>query len=188
MLDIIAHTTQVALGLCFGYAAVSKIMAYRGFEAGIVRFEVVPNALVRPAGLSVVGLELLVASSFLADHLRLFGIAVATALLVIFLAVMVSARRRGVVETCICFGANDGESAPPKTFLRIALLGIGVAIVGFDILLGADTPWDFWWATTIGAACVLVGCATLTEVPEVLAVATRSTHRVGLAPQHGRVD
>lgn len=185
MLDIIAHTTQAAVGLCFGYAAVSKIMTYHGFEAGIIRFEVVPNALVRPVGLSVVALELLVASSFLADHMRLLGVAVATALLVIFLIVMVSARRRGVVATCMCFGAKGGESAPPKTFLRIALLGIGVAIVGSDILLGADTPWDLWWATTIGAACVLVGCATLAEVPEILAVATRSTHRVRFAPRDG---
>lgn len=172
MLDTIAHTTQVAVGLCFGYAAVSKVMAYPGFEAGIIRFEVVPGALVRSAGLSVVVLEMLVAVSFLVGHKRLFGVAVATVLLAIFLAVMVSARRRGIVATCMCFGANGGESAPSKTFLCIALLGTGVSIVGSDILLGGDTPWDFW-ATSVGAACVLLGCATLAELPEVVAVAIR---------------
>ncbi|MDE0035965.1 MAG: hypothetical protein OXU77_00220 [Gammaproteobacteria bacterium] len=172
MLDTIAHTTQVAVGLCFGYAAVSKIMAYRGFEAGVIRFEIVPYALVRLAGLSVIVLEMVVAFSFLAGQMRLFGVAVATVLLVIFLAVIVSARQRGIVTTCMCFGANGGESPPSKTFLRIALLGTGVAIVGSDLLLGGETPWDFW-PTTVGAACVLLGCATLAELPEVVAVGLR---------------
>ena len=170
MLDIIAQPAQVAVGLCFSYAAVSKSIAFRGFEAGIARFEVVSPALVRPAALTVISLELLVAFSFLAYQMRLCGAAVAGSLLVIFLAVIVSARHRGIVAPCMCFGPNDAETSTPKTISRIAFLGVGVTIVIFDILLtsGASSPLS--WPTAISAVCVVLACATLAEMPDVLAV------------------
>ena len=145
--------------------------------AVVARLARVPGrrALVRPVGLTVFALELLVAFSFLANQLRVCGAVVAGILLVIFSAVILSARRRGIVAACMCFGPGEQPSTP-KAFSRIAFLGVGVTIVVFDTLTGTGQGWLSWWTTVIGAACVVLNCAILAETPEVLAVAARRSH------------
>ena len=170
MLEMVGQTAQAAVGLCFGYAAISKLVWFRSFETAVARFDVVFPALVRPAALTVVASELLVALSLLANQLRLWGAVFAGILLVIFSTVILSSRRRGIVAACMCFG-RDAQPSTSKTFARIGFLGVGVAIVVCDALMGASAGWVHAWTTIIPAACVVLTCAILAETPEVLAVA-----------------
>ena len=140
MLEIVGQTAQAAVGLCFGYAAVSKLIWFRAFEAAITRFDVVIASLVRPAALTVVALEFLVALSFLANQLRLWGAVVAGILLLVFSTVVLSSRRRGIVAACMCFGP-DALPSTAKTFVRIGFLGVGVAILVFDEVMGVNAGW-----------------------------------------------
>lgn len=182
MLEIVGQTAQSAVGLCFGYAALSKLIWFRAFETAITRFNVVSAALVRPAAFMVVALELLVALSFLANQLRLWGAVVAGVLLMVFSTVILSSRRRGIVAACMCFGP-EAEPSTTKTLVRIGVLGVGVAIVVLDALMGASAGWAPAWTRTIAAACVVLTCAILAETVEVLAVAARRSPGLSLHRQ-----
>ena len=146
------------------------------------RFDVVVASLVRPAALTVVALEFLVALSFLANQLRLWGAVVAGILLLVFSTVVLSSRRRGIVAACMCFGP-DAQPSTAKTFVRIGFLGVGVAILVFDAVMGVNAGWVPAWTTFIAAACVVLTCAILAETPEVLAVAARRSPFLSLRRQ-----
>ena len=171
-----AHSeVQVAVGLCFGYAALSKLVAFRSFKEGVASFEMAPTALVGMASASVVALECAVALSFLTDYMRSFGAVVAAVLLATFLLAIGSAHRSGIVAACMCFGATRTESTISKVLTRIALLGIGVAVVLADSLHDPAAPIAPLWATIAAACCVLLGCAAVVEASDVFAPVVRRT-------------
>lgn len=171
MLDPIVQVAQLAVGLCFGWAAVSKVAAFRRFEHGVASFEVLPPGMERTAAVAVVVIESLAALCLLAGPGRLWGAGFAVALLAIFAIAVTSARRRGVAATCACFGGDVGEAATPRTYWRLALLGAGVAVVGFDALARPGVDAAFSWAALVAAGCVVVGCTVLTDAAEAFAVA-----------------
>ena len=173
MPDDIAHVTQLAVGLCFAWAAASKLATFARFEQGVASFEILVPAMVRKAAMAVVLLESLVAFCLLAGWERLWGAGIAVVLLTVFAVVIASARYRGVAATCACFGGDGGESATPRTYLRIALLGAGVAAVLLDVLASANVPMRFSATALVAAACVSVGCAASTDAAEAFSVALR---------------
>ena len=185
MPDALVVVIQLAVGTCFGYAAVSKLVAFRSFERGVASFELVGPRMVRPAATVVVILESVAAFCLVTGLALPWGAAVSAALLAGFAIAVASATRRGVAASCMCFGADAGDSASPRTYLRLALLGAGAAVVLADALGAGDSRPAFSWALMVAAGCVAVGCATLAEVPEVLAATLGQRRRRSRHPGWG---
>ena len=120
--------------------------------------------------------------------MRSFGAVVAAVLLATFLLAMGFAHRRGTVAACMCFGATRTESTISKALTRIALLGIGVAVVLVDSLHGPAAPTEPLWATAAAACCVLLGCAAVVEASDVLALVLRRPRRDAVGRLAGGSD
>ena len=146
MSEAVVGVIQLAVGACFGYAAVSKLAAFRSFEQGVASFDIVGSRMVRPVATVVVALESVAAFCLVTGQALLWGAGVSAALLAGFAIAIVSATRRGVAASCTCFGGDAGDSASPRTYLRLALLGAGVAVALTDALGSGDSRPAFSWA------------------------------------------
>ena len=142
----------------------------RRFEQGLASFEILAPGMVRNAAMVIVLLESLVAVCLLAGWARVWGTGVAVVLLAVFAVALASARRRGVPAMCACFGGTAGDLATPRTYVRLALLGFGVALVIFDAQASTVVQVPFSGAALVAAGCVTVGCAALTVASETVAV------------------
>ena len=139
----------------------------------------VDDKLVRPAAAAVIAVKLTVALSFLAWQLPRYGAVLAACLLTAFAAVIVSARVRRITAFCKMSRRRRRIGRSPRTFMRIAFLGTGVALVLVHSSASGGAPSISWWAATIvTAACVTAGCAALTEVPAVLRATRGGMHDV----------
>lgn len=113
MSEAVVGVIQLAVGSCFGYAAVSKLAAFRSFEQGVASFDMVGSWMVRPAATVVVVLESVAAFCLVTGQAVLWGAGVSAALLAGFAVVIVSSKRRGVAASCMCFG-GDGGTLPRR--------------------------------------------------------------------------
>lgn len=181
VLDLSAEVAQAAVGLCFGWAAIAKLIWFRDFEQGVAGFEVVRSESVRSASLIVIALEAVVAFSFPSGRGLLAGTIVAVLLLAVFCFVMGYARCRGIATVCMCFGPDGSDSTSLKTLLRLSLLGAGVALVLIDLMYGSAAPQPPRVASIVAGVCILAGCSAVLELPELLAV-------VAGRPDNGRAD
>ena len=159
MLDVVAQIAQTALGLCFGFAAIAKLKAFRRFEEGVASFEVVNPSFNRLAAIAVVALELMVAGTFISGFSVHFGVALSILLLAIFMAVTVSLELRGHIAVCMCFGGVGEQFNVRRVLVRFVLVGVGVGIVWIDLRYSPSPSPVPWWTTTVAATCTLAACA-----------------------------
>jgi hypothetical protein len=121
-----------------GYAAIGKLGRLREFARQVAAYRLLPATLVRPAVVVVVTGELASAVLLVPPVSRPLGGWLATALLAVFLAAQISARKRGLDIDCGCFAGSDELSAiGPASITRAALLL--VLAVGTDTVGG--TPF-----------------------------------------------
>lgn len=161
--EYLAGVSQAAVGLCFGYAALAKLVWFRDFERAVGGFKIVPFPLIRAASMIVVAVEASVAFSFLCGYGLPWAAATALVALAVFGLVVGFARRRGVVTACMCFGPNGPDSTSPETLVRIALLGAGVSFALVRTvreLPDGHAPV----ATIVAGGCVLVGCTAVLDL------------------------
>lgn len=65
MADLICPVVQLAVGFCFGIAALAKVTAFRLFVEGVDSYRMVPRMFLGPFGGAVVVVEAIVAACFL---------------------------------------------------------------------------------------------------------------------------
>lgn len=108
----LARATRIALALLFLAAAPQKILVPADFAAGIASYLILPDALINFTALTLPWLELVVAALLLCRVWMKPALFLANAMLVVFLAALVSARLRGIDLSCGCFtsgGAPAGD-------------------------------------------------------------------------------
>ena len=128
MADLVCPVVQIAVGLCFGTAALAKARAFQFFVEGVASYRMVPEMVVRPFSGTIVVTEALVAACFLSSVLVTRAALAASFLLIDFGVAALVARFRGVATACFCFGADGGESTTAKGLLRLLLLLGGVVV------------------------------------------------------------
>ena len=126
------------------------------------------EGFVRPAGVIVIALEAGVGMSFLGGGLLTWGAAGAMLLLGVFGFVVGSAKRRGIVVECNCFGPGSADAASPRTAGRMLLLGAGVILVLAARASGPAVSQAPSAATVVAGGCVLVAIAVVLELPAAL--------------------
>jgi Methylamine utilisation protein MauE len=127
-----AHAAQLALGAVFLAAAWTKLRRPRLFVSAVRGYRLLPNAWVRVAAWSFIAVEAFVAVALLTGWQVSIGLPLAVASLLLFLAAVIIALRRGRPIRCGCFGDAD-ELLSGRTVARLALLSsAGVVVLALD--------------------------------------------------------
>ena len=122
---------RLILGMIFLYSGISKLIDPQSFAVIIEAFGLVPEILIDPIALGLPVLEIIVAFGLLFDIRG--SLAVTTALMVLFIAILGYAIHMGLDIDCGCFGPDDPE-AEAFHGLRLALCRDGVIMVGIIYL------------------------------------------------------
>ncbi|HEX5401938.1 MAG TPA: MauE/DoxX family redox-associated membrane protein [Pseudonocardiaceae bacterium] len=120
---IVLDSVYPVLSCVLGWAAVGKLGRLREFVGQVGAYRLLPALLVPAAAMGVVTAELTATVLLVPPPTRLFGAALATALLTMFLVAQSIAAARGLDIACGCFGGSDELAAiGPGTITRTALL------------------------------------------------------------------
>ena len=104
--SMLTATLTVFLCLLFARAAWHKLAEFTEFTGFVADYRLVPEALVKPASMAVVGAEVLVVLAQLVPGAQVFGLILAIAILSLYAAAMSINIRRGRTSIeCGCGGA-----------------------------------------------------------------------------------
>ncbi len=129
---------RFALGFTFLLASSAKLCDVRGLLRGIDDYQVVPKALVHPAGITVIALELAVGMGLLTGLSSVWMGSGAVVLGMAFVIVIGVNLRRGRRPVCKCFGSGSEETISWRSLIRAALL----TACAIAIVLGAAGGWE----------------------------------------------
>jgi putative oxidoreductase len=125
---VLAHLLRIGLGLFFLVVAVLKLAERGEFERAVGDFGIVPDGLVGTTAVVLIALEGL-AGVLLVAHTRA-GLALAAALLVLFLGVLAYGLALGLDIDCGCLGlgappaaGGDLSTALVRDLVLLALVG-----------------------------------------------------------------
>ena len=141
-----ATVGRVVLAVVFGYAALTKITDPPATVRAVRAYRLLPDTLEVWVGRGLPAFELVLAVVLLLGVALRVAAAVSAALLVVFLAGIVSAQARGLQIDCGCFGGGGVTTHPNYTLdiLRdVGLLAIAVGtawVGGSRLALGPRTP------------------------------------------------
>ena len=129
----LARGSRLALALVFLTAAPQKIMAPAEFAASVGSYLILPDALINFTALTLPWLALVVAALLLCRAWMKPALFLANAMLVVFLAALVSARLRGIDLSCGCF-TSGGVPAGDMTWYIVRdglflTLGLAAALL-----------------------------------------------------------
>ncbi len=132
----VVFAVRFFLGIVFVLASIDKIMAPDAFAASIVGYQLVPYPLVNGIALVIPWVELL-CGIFLVAGVYLRGSSLlVSALLGLFVVVIISALLRELKIDCGCFGK---EHATPVSWMKV-LEDFGMLILGIYSYLFASSP------------------------------------------------
>jgi hypothetical protein len=129
-----ANVVVTSLGIVFLLAAIGK-MRHPGLFAEAVRnYEILPGPLVPLSAAILIGVESFLATAFLTGLLIEIATPLAAATLLVFVAAVTInlVRKRSI--PCGCFGESQ-ERISTRTLIRLALLLLGVLLVGATIVM-----------------------------------------------------
>lgn len=183
LLDQVAASLQLSLGLVFAMSAISKLRRPRSFAADVEGYRLLPRAATPAASVVLVAVELALALALLAGTLTQIAIPLALGLLGVFLVAVAVNLRRGRSVACGCFGSAT-ERISGRSVARLVLLGAaGAALLllragghgrGAGLTsLGAGPPADQLAAWLLAVALLLAGSWAL-RLPEIVAMARTS--------------
>jgi uncharacterized membrane protein YphA (DoxX/SURF4 family) len=115
-----------AIWLVAGAAKVTELETFRG---QVAKYDVLPHALVAPFAYALPFVELGVGAYLALGLFVRASAAVATLLMVVFVAAQAQAWARGLVLECGCFGSIAAQKVGFWTIVRDAALGIPSLIV-----------------------------------------------------------
>ncbi|MYW05913.1 MauE/DoxX family redox-associated membrane protein [Streptomyces sp. SID3343] len=136
-MDYVQLGCACLIGLVFAVSAGTKLRDLRGFVDSVPELVPMRSALVRPVAAAVLGLEVLVPVTVAVPALRVYGFAVALALLVAFTWAISTALRRGRRAPCRCFGASQAPLGP-RQLVRNGVLS-AVAALGLVTSVAATS-------------------------------------------------
>ena len=119
-------TARVVLGLLFAWAALAKIGDARSFAEQVHNFRLLPLALENLAAMTLPWVELVAALAMVLGVRARAGAVIATAMLAVFTAAVLSALYRGLDIECGCFGTSDLTRVGwAKVGQNLAMLALG---------------------------------------------------------------
>jgi hypothetical protein len=139
----VAVGCQLAIGVVFAVAAVSKVRDFGGFADGLRRMGLLPPKLVRPVAATVVAGEIATVLLLAIPGTLAIGFACAAVLLAGFTVTIVLALRRASAAACRCFGASErplSQVHVVRNALLLVIVACGLAgsgQVGSVVLAGA---------------------------------------------------
>jgi len=157
MLEFVPLVIQMAVGVAFALASVSKILAFSKFERGIASFGFTRASLVRPVAVLVVALELGIGASFIfRQYVEVFS-GTAVLLVGVFATATVTARIRRLHTNCFCFGGGVEATSFAGAF-RLGFLAAGTVVGYFwrDVSVVASARWPTVDEVAASVAVVLV--------------------------------
>jgi hypothetical protein len=159
---------QLAVGLVFLYAGVSKALRPYEFIRGLQEFGLTGELFSHVLGFGLIALELGVAASHLLGYGLLEMACAGGAFLVALCFVIVRALRRGETIDCMCFGTTRIESVSSRTAFRLFILLAAECVVIFvSAGLSAEEPLtrlgmvDWSLAMLSAGLCVLLASAVI---------------------------
>lgn len=134
------HFFRLFLAGVFIWAGVAKAIDPTAFVKDVASLQLVPNVLQWPLALYLPMLELVCGIALLLNLHTRGAAAILTALMTIFLAVILVSWLRGLDISCGCFGGSSAESSYTYLIVRnIALLGVALMVFRFSSIRGTPT-------------------------------------------------
>lgn len=126
---IVRRTFAVLAGAVFLYAGIAKVSDPLGFASDIANYQILPWSLGVRFAFYLPWLEILCGVALIVHRLYGGALAIATALLLLFLAATLWARAHGIDISCGCFGtAGSNLTLTWHLVIDIALLVILVLL------------------------------------------------------------
>jgi hypothetical protein len=120
----------IAMGLVFAFAGIAKLRDPAAFASTIDHYHLLPWWGAAALALYLPWLEILCAAALFTKRLRLGSLGVLFALMLIFLAALLSAAARGLDISCGCFGAGlDPKTLAGAITRDVAMLAILVFLL-----------------------------------------------------------
>lgn len=124
---------QITTGLLFFISSINKLRDIHGFIGTIYRFNLVHPKLNRPIAFTFLSGELLVVILMVVGGAVLgWGFLLASSLLIIFSAALISVLIRKIQTSCNCFGASEKQVTPydvVRNFIFVLCTGTGFLLV-----------------------------------------------------------
>jgi uncharacterized membrane protein YphA (DoxX/SURF4 family) len=128
MKSFLADLLRLALGLVFASAGGIKIFEFNAFLNDISRFDMVPASLLKPAGVAIIGAEIILGSSLIIKFRVWLTALLLAGMTSAFTVAMFALAERDRTANCGCFG----PLLPEK---------VGTAVILRDLLLIAACLW-----------------------------------------------
>jgi len=121
----VVGAARIAVGVLFAWAGLAKIGDPRAFAEQVHNFRLLPVALENLAAMTLPWIELVAAMALIFGVRARAGAVLATALLGVFTAAVLSALARGLDIDCGCFGTADASRVGwEKVGQNLAMLGL----------------------------------------------------------------
>ena len=135
------HVARLFMGGVFLYASYDKILKPAAFAEAVYNYQILPDAAVNLAALTLPWLEFLLGICLIAGVWMPGATLLSTGLLTIFIAALVYNKMRGLDIHCGCFSIETTEGpADIWTVLRdVAFLAVSVYLTLSVFLFSADT-------------------------------------------------
>lgn len=128
--ELIGFSARVILGMVFVIAGMEKIAMPEAFAVSVEAYRMMPLALVNVFALIVPWVEVLSGIFLLAGSMTRASAALASAMLVMFLAAILAAMARDLEIECGCFGdINDARVGWSKILENGGLLALGIYLM-----------------------------------------------------------
>jgi hypothetical protein len=156
-----ALIVELTVGFVFLGAALSKARSFGPFTDGLLEYDLIAPALVRPVGAALIALELALAVAHLTGALLLWAAAFGLVFLAGLEAVVLVTVARGRQVPCLCFGVTDREAMGVGTGIRIASLIAAEALLLKQSIATGAPSLDGVPSTDAIAAGVCAGLALI---------------------------
>ena len=150
---------RLGLAAVFVVAAVAKLADMKGSRAALEGFNV-PAPFVPTAAVALPCAEVASAVLLVIGPTAQIGAALAVLLLVLFVAGIAAALRRGARPDCHCFGQLHSKPAGGETIVRNGLL----AAIALVVLIGGPGPAVDTWARASSGEVIALGALSLVAV------------------------
>ena len=161
LVSLILHWSLVLL---FGLSVLHKLRDFGGFSRQLADYRLLPETLVAPAAMMVVGIELAISLGLLIPGARTLAAMVAAGLLAVYaLAIGINLARGRRNIDCGCSGPALRQTLSEGLLVRNGVLIAAALFAALPITTRDLGPWDWLTATAavLTVALLYTGANTL---------------------------